>query len=108
MLDQYGSVLCVACASSMRLATIEPGEAGTSMVMFECRYPPCAKSRVMVLGRPEAQAIRAVVERASETKASGSMMTALVLVDVRGRKKENLRMKGLKVLGARYQISETS
>jgi hypothetical protein len=51
MLDQYGSVLCVACASSMRLATIEPGEAGTSMVMFECRYPPCAKSRVMVLGR---------------------------------------------------------
>jgi hypothetical protein len=27
MLDQYGSVLCVACASSMRLATIEPGEA---------------------------------------------------------------------------------
>ena len=53
MLDQYGSVLCVACASSMRLATIEPGEAGTSMVMFECRYPPCAKSRVMVLDRPQ-------------------------------------------------------
>jgi hypothetical protein len=53
MLDHYGSVLCVACASSMRLATIEPGEAGTSMVMFECRYPPCAKSRVMVLGRPQ-------------------------------------------------------
>jgi hypothetical protein len=53
MLDQYGSVLCVACASSMRLATIEPGEAGTSKVMFECRYPPCAKSRVMVLGRPQ-------------------------------------------------------
>jgi len=38
MLDQYGAVLCAACASSMRLATIEPGEAGTSMVMFECRY----------------------------------------------------------------------
>ena len=35
MLDQYGSVLCVACASSMRLATIEPSEAGTSMVMFD-------------------------------------------------------------------------
>jgi hypothetical protein len=37
MLDQYDSVLCVAYASSMRLATIEPGEAGTSMVMCECR-----------------------------------------------------------------------
>jgi hypothetical protein len=53
MLDHYGSVLCVACASSMRLATIEPGEAGTSMVMFECRYPPCAKSSVLVLGRSQ-------------------------------------------------------
>jgi hypothetical protein len=55
MLIQYGSVLCVACASSMRLAIIEPGEPGTSMVMFECRYPPCGKSRVLALGRSPLQ-----------------------------------------------------
>jgi hypothetical protein len=53
MLNQYGSVLCISCKSSMRLATIEPGEAGTSTVTFECRYPPCARSRVMLLGRPQ-------------------------------------------------------
>ena len=33
-------------------STIEPGEAGTSTVTFECRYPSCAKSRVMVIGKP--------------------------------------------------------
>jgi hypothetical protein len=30
MFNQYGSVLCISCESSMRLATSEPGEAGTS------------------------------------------------------------------------------
>jgi hypothetical protein len=34
MFNQYGSVLCILCASSMRLA-IEPGEAGTGMETFE-------------------------------------------------------------------------
>jgi hypothetical protein len=53
MLNQYGSVLCIWCESSMRLATIVPGEAGTSMATFECRYPPCAESRVMVIGKPQ-------------------------------------------------------
>jgi hypothetical protein len=51
MFEQYGSVLCISCESSMRLATIEPGEAGTSTATFECRYPPCAGSRVMVIGK---------------------------------------------------------
>jgi hypothetical protein len=51
MLNQYGSVLCISCASSMRLATIEPDDADTSAVTFECRYLPCGQSRVMVLGR---------------------------------------------------------
>jgi hypothetical protein len=55
MLIQYGSVLCIACASSMRLATIEPDECGTSTVMFECRYLPCGKSRVIALGRSPLQ-----------------------------------------------------
>jgi hypothetical protein len=55
MLVHYGSVLCIACASSMRLAIIEPGEVGTSMVTFECRYPPCKKSRVIALGRSPLQ-----------------------------------------------------
>jgi hypothetical protein len=50
MFSQYGSVLCISCESSMRLATIEPGEAGTSTATFESRYPPCARSRVMVIG----------------------------------------------------------
>jgi hypothetical protein len=53
MFNRYGSVLCISCESSMRLATIEPGEAGTSTVTFECRYPPCAKCRVMVIGKPQ-------------------------------------------------------
>jgi hypothetical protein len=53
MFNQYGSVLCILCESSMRLATIEPGEAGTSTATFECRYPPCASSRVMVIGKAE-------------------------------------------------------
>jgi hypothetical protein len=53
MLNQYGSILCIACESSMRLSTVEPGEDGTSTVTFECRYPPCAKSRVMVIGKPQ-------------------------------------------------------
>jgi hypothetical protein len=53
MFNQYGSVLCISCESSMRLATIEPGEAGTSTATFECRYPPCAKSRVMVIGEQQ-------------------------------------------------------
>jgi hypothetical protein len=53
MFNQYGSVLCISCESSMRLATIEPGEAGTSTATFECRYPPCARSRVMVIGKAE-------------------------------------------------------
>jgi hypothetical protein len=51
--NQYGSILCISCESSMRLATIEPGEAGTSTATFECRYPPCARSRVMVIGKAE-------------------------------------------------------
>jgi hypothetical protein len=46
MFNQYGSILCISCESSMRLSTIEPGEAGTSTATFECRYPPCARSRV--------------------------------------------------------------
>jgi hypothetical protein len=37
----------------MRLAKIEPGEAGASTVTFECRYPPCARSRVLVIGKPQ-------------------------------------------------------
>jgi hypothetical protein len=53
MFNQYGSVLCISCVSSMRLATIEPGESGTSTATFECRYPPCARSRVMVIGKPQ-------------------------------------------------------
>ena len=53
MFNQYGSVLCISCESSMRLAKIVPGEAGTSTVTFECRYPPCGKSRVMVIGKPQ-------------------------------------------------------
>ena len=47
MFNQYGSVLCISCESSMRLAAIEPGEAGTNTATFECRYPPCARSRVI-------------------------------------------------------------
>jgi hypothetical protein len=35
MFNQYGSILCISCESSMRLATIEPGEAGTSTATFE-------------------------------------------------------------------------
>jgi hypothetical protein len=53
MFNQYGSVLCISCESSMRLACIEPGEAGTSTATFECRYAPCAKSRIMVIGKPQ-------------------------------------------------------
>jgi hypothetical protein len=53
MSNQYGSVLCIACESSMRLATIEPGEAGNSTATFECRYPPCARCRVMVIGKAQ-------------------------------------------------------
>jgi len=34
MFNQYDSVLCILCASSMWLA-IEPGEAGTSTETFE-------------------------------------------------------------------------
>ena len=53
MFNQYGSVLCISCESSMRLAKIVPGEAGISTVTFECRYPPCGRSRVMVIGKPQ-------------------------------------------------------
>ena len=53
MFNQYGSVLGISCESSMRLATIEPGAEGSSTVTFECRYPPCARSRVMVIGKPQ-------------------------------------------------------
>jgi hypothetical protein len=53
MFNQYGSVLCNSCQSSMRLATIEPSAEGTSTVTFECRYLPCARSRVMVIGQPQ-------------------------------------------------------
>ena len=53
MFNRYGSVLCISCESSMRLTKIEPGEAGTSTVTFECRYPPCATSRVLVVGKPQ-------------------------------------------------------
>ena len=52
MFNQYGSVLCNSCQSSMRLATIEPSAEGTSTVTFECRYPPSARSRVMLIGKP--------------------------------------------------------
>jgi hypothetical protein len=51
MFNQYGSVLCVSCESSMRLSTVEPGEDGICRATFECRYPPCARSRVMVIGK---------------------------------------------------------
>jgi hypothetical protein len=44
MFNQYGSVLCILCGSPMRLATIESGEAGTSMETFECRHNPCIRS----------------------------------------------------------------
>jgi hypothetical protein len=53
MLNQYGSVLCIWCEGSMLLATIVPGEAGTSTATFECRYPPCVKFRIMVIGKPQ-------------------------------------------------------
>jgi hypothetical protein len=53
MFEQYGSVLCISCKSSMRLATIVPGDAGISAVTFECRYSPCARSRILVLAKPE-------------------------------------------------------
>ena len=53
MFNQYGSVLCISCESSMRLATIEPSAEGTSTVTFECRYLPCARTRVMVIGKPQ-------------------------------------------------------
>jgi len=53
MFNRYGSVLCISCESSMRLTQIEPAEAGTSTVTFECRYPPCARSRVLVIGKPQ-------------------------------------------------------
>jgi hypothetical protein len=53
MFIQYGSVLCISCGSSMRLTAIEPGETGTGTVTFECRYPPCARSRVLVIGKPQ-------------------------------------------------------
>jgi hypothetical protein len=53
MFNRYGSVLCISCESSMRLTKIEPGEVGTSTVTFECRYPPCARSRVLVIGKAQ-------------------------------------------------------
>ena len=52
MFNQYGSVMCNSCGSSMRLATIEPDGAGISTVRFECRYPQCARSRLLVIGQP--------------------------------------------------------
>jgi hypothetical protein len=79
MLDQYGSVLCICVCSSMRLATIEPTEAGTSMAMFECRYPPCGRSHIVVLGKTAEQLSDAVVE----AEATGSIKTVRVEVDVR-------------------------
>ena len=45
MFNQYGSVLCISCESSMRLAKIVPGEAGTSTVTFE-RMPVSAMREV--------------------------------------------------------------
>ena len=52
MFNQYGSVMCNSCGSSMRLATIEPDEAGISTVRFECRYAQCARSRILLIGQP--------------------------------------------------------
>jgi hypothetical protein len=52
MFNQYGSVMCNSCGSSMRLATIEPDEAGISTVRFEWRYPQYARSRLLVIGQP--------------------------------------------------------
>jgi hypothetical protein len=52
MFNQYGSVMCISCGSSMRLAVIEPDEAGVSTVRFECRYLQCARSRLLVIGQP--------------------------------------------------------
>jgi hypothetical protein len=52
MFNQYGSVMCSSCGSSMRLAAIEPDEAGMSTVRFECRRPQCARSRLLVIGQP--------------------------------------------------------
>jgi hypothetical protein len=69
MFIQYGSVLCISCASSMRLATIEPDQADTSTVTFECRYLPCAQSRVMVLGRsPLKQDVRSSSRRSMKRR----------------------------------------
>jgi hypothetical protein len=46
----------------MPLAAIEPTDAGTSMAMFECRYPPCGRSHIVVLGKTAEQVSDAVVE----------------------------------------------
>jgi len=48
MFNQYGSVLCILCGSSMRLA-IKPGEAGTSMETFECRHNPRSVHRELAM-----------------------------------------------------------
>jgi hypothetical protein len=68
MLIQY-SVLCIACTSSMRLATIVPDEGGTSMVTFECRYPPCGKLRV--IARQIAAAARRAVRGGGRSSRGG-------------------------------------
>ena len=52
MFNQYGSVMCNSCGSSMRLAVIDLDEAGVSTVRFECRYSQCARSRLLVIGQP--------------------------------------------------------
>jgi hypothetical protein len=72
MFNQYGSVLCISCESSMRLVTIEPGESGTSRATFECRYPPCAKSRVMVIGKMQlGQDVLSVAANPSRSRGPG-------------------------------------
>jgi hypothetical protein len=73
MLNQYGSVLCVSCESSMRLSTVEPGEDGICRVTFECRYPPCARSRVIVIGKLQLQEdVLSVVPWPVSTPMNGS------------------------------------
>jgi hypothetical protein len=44
-----GSVYCLRVLDAA--CRIEPGETGTSKITFECRYPPCAPLRVMVIGK---------------------------------------------------------
>jgi hypothetical protein len=49
---RVGSVYFVQVLDAAR-HHLAPGEASTSTVTFECRFPSCARSRVMVVGKPQ-------------------------------------------------------